>query len=474
MNKLTVTLVFCVALILSCSNSPKGSKDVSGSSTDTTKEVITDEAASNLDTLSQFVFGSSENLDDDQPRGESFESYAVWSDFYGQFEKKSQTFVVDCNKDTVLTCIEGTTIRIRPNTFVSEGSGKLISGKVRVTVSEYYKLSDILLANLTTTSDSLLLETGGMIHIAASTSSNEKCEINAEKRIEIGIPTSSKMKDMKLFAGDQLDDRINWNLESTVDLNEIYDFVDVLPQYPGGEQDLWNTISSNTVYPNRAKELGIQGTVLVRFIVDRDGSIRDANVIRGIDDECDRAALNALLMLDKFVPAQLNREFVKHAVTLPIKFTLANDSKANENLKDYFEKNYTDSNINKASSQNISNYLFSTSKLGWINCDRFFKYESERVDFEVDIAKYSEASVSIVFHDMKSVVSPFDINGSSKFINLPKGKKITIVAVKFIQNKPYLAIKETVTSNKKEANLNFVPVTMETLKQEMQKLNKWG
>jgi len=74
------------------------------------------------------------------------------SDVYKHFEKKPQVFSIRTDRDTTIICKEGTMIQINANSFISENTGNQISGTVQLKVKEYYNISDMIFANLTTTS----------------------------------------------------------------------------------------------------------------------------------------------------------------------------------------------------------------------------------------------------------------------------------------------------------------------------------
>ena len=471
MNKLIIFLVIITGLTFSCNNSQTTTNAETSVTEESIQTVQTEETTSDLETLKDI--NKTTTTLSKQGQVVENESTISWADFYKQLEKRPQTFSINNNKDTLLTCWEGTTIRIRSNTFVTELTGKPISGNIKITVTEYYKMSDILLVNLTTTSDNSLLETIGMIHIVAI-SNNENCKIKDGQKIEISFPTKAKKDDMQIFKGDWDNNRINWQaVSNSADLNKIYTVADIQPQFPGGDQKMMQFISKSIKYPNKAKELGIQGTVHIRFTIDRDGNVKDATVLRGIEPECDREALNAVLQFPKFKPAQSNGENVNIIYNLPVRFTLDGVTKSAD-VKQNFEKNYNDTTINTAYSSHITSYLFSTTELGWINCDRFINERGEKIDLLVKLDKKAESDVKIVFHRIKSIMSSFPINDKHAFTKIPKGEKITIVAIKNIDNKPHLAIKETVTSTQTETDFTFQPITMESLKNEMKKLDRFN
>ena len=149
-----------------------------------------------------------------------------------------------------------------------------------------------------------------------------------------------------------------------------------------------------------------------------------------------------------------------------------------EKYKDFqknFEQNYDNKNLQNAGAGNINYYLFSSSALGYINCDRLWKYSAtSKIDYVINFDNDSEANANIVFHRFKSIMSAFSDKNKISFNNIPSGEKITIFAIKYFDNKPFLAIKETETSAQEENKLVFQPVTIETLKSEMKKLNRFN
>src|SRR5690606_1991447 len=146
------------------------------------------------------------------------------------------------------------------NSLVSEKTGREVTGMVKFSVTEYYKISDMLLSNLSTTSNGQLLETGGMVHITA-TSNNEELKLNNGQSIEINFPTKQKENDMQLFSGSwENENNINW-IPQTIVESEIFSIVEVMPEFVGGEKALFNYISDNLQYPPNARESGLEGMV---------------------------------------------------------------------------------------------------------------------------------------------------------------------------------------------------------------------
>ena len=80
---------------------------------------------------------------------------------------------------------------------------------------------------------------------------------------------------------------------------------------------------ANLVYPKIAQENGIQGRVIVRFMVNKDGSISNIQIVRSLDPTCDKEAIRIIKSLPKFIPAKQNGVNVAVWYTLPITFKLS-------------------------------------------------------------------------------------------------------------------------------------------------------
>ena len=106
----------------------------------------------------------------------------------------------------------------------------------------------------------------------------------------------------------------------------VFQVVDDMPVYPGGDMTLRNDIASLVKYPVVAKENGIQGKVYVSFVVNKEGKIEDAKIARGVDPSIDKEALRVINALDKtWKPGKEDGEPVKVSYTVPIKFALGED-----------------------------------------------------------------------------------------------------------------------------------------------------
>lgn len=111
-------------------------------------------------------------------------------------------------------------------------------------------------------------------------------------------------------------------MEVDIDSNDLIMIVDGLPEFPGGEEKRIKFIKENLKYPKTAKDSNIQGTVFVTFLVEKDGSISNIDILRGINKECDDEALRVIKLLPKWKPGQQRGKPQRVQFNMPIKFTL--------------------------------------------------------------------------------------------------------------------------------------------------------
>ncbi|MFA6058321.1 MAG: TonB family protein [Taibaiella sp.] len=99
-------------------------------------------------------------------------------------------------------------------------------------------------------------------------------------------------------------------------------FTEIMPEFPGGMAALLAFVQKNLRYPNEAREDGIEGRVIVRFVVNTLGEIEGAKIMRGIGGGCDKEALRVVNAMPKWKPGKQNGHNVKVYYTLPITFKL--------------------------------------------------------------------------------------------------------------------------------------------------------
>lgn len=104
---------------------------------------------------------------------------------------------------------------------------------------------------------------------------------------------------------------------------EVFVVVEDMPSFPGGNVQKW--IAKNVKYPVLAMENGIQGKVFIQFVIERDGSITDVKVLRGVDASLDKEAVRVVKAMPKWKPGKQRGKPVRVSYTLPINFQLSNN-----------------------------------------------------------------------------------------------------------------------------------------------------
>lgn len=111
--------------------------------------------------------------------------------------------------------------------------------------------------------------------------------------------------------------------QDTVKEEMIYDMPEIMPEFIGGADALEDFIKKNIVYPPDAKAKGIQGKVYIQFVVEKDGTVTNEVVRRGVNPLLDAEALRVAKLLPAFKPGTMRGKKVRVRYTLPIVFSLS-------------------------------------------------------------------------------------------------------------------------------------------------------
>lgn len=104
--------------------------------------------------------------------------------------------------------------------------------------------------------------------------------------------------------------------------NKVFDIVEQQPMFPGGQTALMKYLSEHTKYPVVAQENGVQGRVTVQFVVEKDGSISDVHVLRGVDPSLDKEAVRVVKSMPRWTPGKQNGINVRVNYRVPVLFRL--------------------------------------------------------------------------------------------------------------------------------------------------------
>ncbi len=104
--------------------------------------------------------------------------------------------------------------------------------------------------------------------------------------------------------------------------NPVYSIVETQPRFPNGEMELFHYLATNIKYPEQARKDSVTGTVYVGFVVERNGSIIDVKIKRGVGGGCDEEAKRVIANMPKWKPGKQDGKSVAVAYTVPIRFKL--------------------------------------------------------------------------------------------------------------------------------------------------------
>ena len=138
----------------------------------------------------------------------------------------------------------------------------------------------------------------------AHVSEAEKITLAVKNTAEIGEKAVESSAPKKVFTG------------------KVYDIVEQMPSFPGGPAELMKWLSSHVQYPAIAIESCIQGRVIVAFIVEPDGSVSNAKLMRSIDPSIDQEALRVVRQMPKWIPGKQNGAAVRVKYNVPVTFKL--------------------------------------------------------------------------------------------------------------------------------------------------------
>ena len=110
--------------------------------------------------------------------------------------------------------------------------------------------------------------------------------------------------------------------EEEVDEQEIFQVVEEMPEFPGGLAECMKWLGKNIKYPQISQENGVQGRVIVQFVVNKDGTVVDPVVVRGVDPYLDKEALRVITQMPKWKPGKQRGKAVRVKYTVPVMFRL--------------------------------------------------------------------------------------------------------------------------------------------------------
>ncbi len=137
------------------------------------------------------------------------------------------------------------------------------------------------------------------------------------------VDDKKEVKEQEIAKTTEVDQKIEiFDEPEAPKVEKIFTVVEKNPSFPGGEEKLFEYLGKTISYPQMAKEAGVKGKVYVQFVVEKDGSITDIKIIRGIGSGCDDEAKKAVKNMPKWEPGEQRGKPVRVRFVLPVNFSL--------------------------------------------------------------------------------------------------------------------------------------------------------
>ncbi|MFT5819609.1 MAG: hypothetical protein ACI8ZM_000834 [Crocinitomix sp.] len=409
-------------------------------------------------------------------------------DLYDLLEQQKQTFCINPMRDTILKLDQGTIIVVPAGSFNTKSRGCVF-----LKTKEIYKYSDMLMENLSTTSNGRLLESAGMVYTEASDQDGNAIYLKKGAQITIMIPADTLRDDMELFTGnrDSETNQINWtqagngsdfskfNFGHDIDYCNPY----YIPEEPGCVKcglfcrigRIGRTIKGATNDDIKAENKEFrdcQKSLKKKPKID----FRQYSYSYGCEDLMKQygvttyeALRDTLLRLQEVM---MQDEFEKYGVT---SLEAYNDTLNKIRIKEaneLFEKLGDNIDNGTGTTQDLLYYVARVNTMGWINCDAFSKFpDGLKVTMLTGVPQNSDFDCKLVFRDRKSIMRPSIIDKKFCFAKIPPGRRVWLMALKYEQGQAYISLHNTLTQIKAPSS-KFRAVSIEELREELKKLDR--
>ncbi|MGC4100079.1 hypothetical protein [Ferruginibacter sp.] len=452
-------------------------------------------------------------------------NYLSIGNFYNQIQKQAQQFIINSATGGFITAGEGTTIQIPPVAFV-DGNGQQVSGNVTIYLEEYYKYSDMIAANLTTTSNKEQLVTGGMIRIIA-VQNNKPVELRNNKPMEITMPTTNYDAEMRLFLADEKNEWEKIPAFNT-SFNGTYD---VAANTSGFGRKLDWTMSSiirNSYdgFDGKTNFLSLQDEP-VRVRETRNRRIAKFHITNKLPMDVAEAKkvlqekygdYYTVIKVKKVKPLRKlfgrgfgTRKYIGDSTRMTVndairwhyidrKDSVFYAEKVKQDSADYYKRLFARGPVwilnpfeNTSGKDTFSfrkmqdslagvyekrrqveqAYHFTVAKMGWINCDRFYSYP-DKTDFVLDLPADVEAGkfvTQLVFTKIRSVMPGEYQKNKIGFMNIPNDMPVFVVGLGERNGKVVSFMQALKTGSKSVAINTLEETTPEAFKEKLKQLD---
>lgn len=392
---------------------------------------------------------------------------------YRQLATPLQRFCIDSRRDTILRCKQGTIVYIKANSL--KAPPDCDSSCISFNVREDRLYSDMILDDLSTTSDGALLQTQGMIYAEAIDCQGRP--VTLQKDMVILMPTDVINPGAGIFSGNRgVDGIMNWTRDTGARLSGI-----TLPDLDiCAEPEIKFDDPMKKGQPQRCPLFFCK---IGRLFRGRPKEQPVAPVSPPPADTSVQRTDTALRRMKCVEVAELFRSYIDgnpeplmRAINQPLLDLLGVSSipRLKDTLSRMVTKNIALAYKNKTLSfDNFKYYIYNTSRLGWHNIDCFQNIRpADQVTVKVRLSPAKNITCKLVFTSRGIVMPPSRKSDQFEFQGTPRGEKAVAIAIKYEEGKPFLAMKEIVVGSTTAIDMEWRSVTLEELQQELRRLDR--
>jgi len=454
-----------------------------------------------------------------------------WSDLTDRLsDNRMQYFTISPEKSVQLTGKQGTNLWIQANSFEFEDGSGAPNGSVEIALRETYSMSDMLLADLTTSCGDKLLETAGMFYVDA-TSNGKSLQLKSDAQIVVSMPAESLQKGMQLFLGEQNAEGklTDWQatgqgfqttLEATLKMSPMPRMptqkkhrlpvfepdYSTMPKEPVKPREPYKVIE-----PRRESVIYKPGFVDRLFIGKEKIRQKEEEIYKKKMAEYEKskkiyeekrypAYLEALAKYEAdkanhksrleawYVELNAKKEAFynsseylaiskKHEAEWEIQEAIWQKkieawSLENEKKLEAFEAK-GEGNI-RSNMASMDAYFYQVNRLGWVNCDIFSNDPGERMQLAIRDEDKGDERVYIILKDRSSILSAGKSRANSDLYvtpAIPKATPVKILAIKLEAGRPMMAVRETRAGDEREYKLDYQSCSLKDIRKALNEIN---
>jgi len=372
-------------------------------------------------------------------------------------------FKIKNEKDTLIVSKKGIKLKIDKHSFV-DANGQQVTEEVEVKIKEVTNAKEMLFENISTITKNGILETKGMIKIEAY-ANGEALKMAENKNLEISFPTNGKENDnASLYYGKENDNNIiEWEIDNTLedhktieekyitDISIKYKLLEDLDNknaYFKNKSDGHKVLREVLTFSEVEKKRLLNDYIRIFWILFDDGDLEVYRINGNISQQRKEEIENKLNNVAYIKPFIREGDVAEMDGVIDIRFF---ENKDHQEAKEF--------------------YQLTVSKLGWINCDIFIKFNSPKIDMYVDVEK--DADVKILFKNYDTIITGYPKDNKTIFSKIPQEEPINIIAIKYDpeRNGALYSITETIAQKNVSKLAPFQFLTLDELGKKIESLN---